>query len=83
LVATDLAAKGLDFPDIKHVINFDMPKDVKKFFLISISIYKNIKRLKVMFIELVEQEDKEKQELLLHLLIKIRMKVFYVISNIY
>lgn len=28
LVATDVAAKGLDFPDIKHVINYDMPKDV-------------------------------------------------------
>jgi ATP-dependent RNA helicase DDX41 len=28
LVATDLAAKGLDFPSIKHVINFDMSKDV-------------------------------------------------------
>jgi ATP-dependent RNA helicase DDX41 len=27
-VATDVAAKGLDFPDIKHVINYDMPKDV-------------------------------------------------------
>jgi superfamily II DNA/RNA helicase len=25
LVATDIAAKGLDFPDIQHVINFDMP----------------------------------------------------------
>jgi ERCC4-related helicase len=29
LVATDIAAKGLDFPDVKHVINFDMPKEVK------------------------------------------------------
>jgi ATP-dependent RNA helicase DDX41 len=28
LVATDVAAKGLDFPDIQHVINYDMPKDV-------------------------------------------------------
>lgn len=27
-MATDVAAKGLDFPDIKHVINYDMPKDV-------------------------------------------------------
>ena len=25
LVATDVAAKGLDFPDIQHVINFTMP----------------------------------------------------------
>jgi ATP-dependent RNA helicase DDX41 len=28
LVATDVAAKGLDFPDIKHIINYDMPKSV-------------------------------------------------------
>lgn len=28
LVATDIGAKGLDFPDVQHVINFDMPKDV-------------------------------------------------------
>lgn len=31
LVATDIAAKGLDFPDIKHVINFDMPKDIESY----------------------------------------------------
>ena len=29
LVATDVAAKGLDFPDIQHVINFDMPSRSK------------------------------------------------------
>ena len=28
LVATDLAAKGLDFSNVKHVINYDMSKDV-------------------------------------------------------
>jgi ATP-dependent RNA helicase DDX41 len=28
LVATDIVSKGLDFPDIKHVINFDMPKHI-------------------------------------------------------
>jgi ATP-dependent RNA helicase DDX41 len=29
LVATDIAAKGLDFPDIQHVINFDMPAEIE------------------------------------------------------
>jgi ATP-dependent RNA helicase DDX41 len=31
LVATDIAAKGLDFPDIQHVINFDMPKEIENY----------------------------------------------------
>ncbi len=28
MVATDLAARGIDVPQIQHVINFDLPKDV-------------------------------------------------------
>jgi ATP-dependent RNA helicase DDX41 len=31
MVATDLASKGLDFPDIKHVINYDMPEDIENY----------------------------------------------------
>ncbi|ETV70332.1 hypothetical protein, variant 2 [Aphanomyces astaci] len=31
LVATDIAAKGLDFPDIQHVINFDMPVEIENY----------------------------------------------------
>lgn len=31
LVATDVASKGLDFKDIKHVINYDMPADIEDY----------------------------------------------------
>jgi ATP-dependent RNA helicase DDX41 len=31
LVATDIASKGLDFPDIQHVINYDMPKEIENY----------------------------------------------------
>ncbi|KXN66013.1 P-loop containing nucleoside triphosphate hydrolase protein [Conidiobolus coronatus NRRL 28638] len=31
LVATDIASKGLDFSEIQHVINFDMPKEIEDY----------------------------------------------------
>ena len=31
LVATDVASKGLDFPNIKHIINYDMPNDIENY----------------------------------------------------
>lgn len=31
LVATDIASKGLDFNNIQHVINYDMPTDIENY----------------------------------------------------
>ncbi|CAJ0760246.1 14969_t:CDS:10 [Entrophospora sp. SA101] len=31
LVASDVVSKGLDFPDIQHVINYDMPKEIENY----------------------------------------------------
>ncbi|KAL3777659.1 hypothetical protein ACHAW5_010983 [Stephanodiscus triporus] len=31
LAATDIAAKGLDFADIQHVVNFDMPTEIENY----------------------------------------------------
>jgi len=31
LIATDVAAKGLDFQNIQHVINFDMPTEIENY----------------------------------------------------
>ncbi len=44
LVATDIAAKGLDFPDIQHVINFDMPgtctcSSILEFVIVCFGVY--------------------------------------------
>jgi len=31
LVATNLAARGLDIPSISHVINYDMPENIEEY----------------------------------------------------
>ena len=31
LVATDVASKGLDFTNVQHVVNYDMPADIENY----------------------------------------------------
>jgi len=39
LVATDIASKGLDFPNIQHVVCYDMPDDIENYGQLSLCFY--------------------------------------------
>lgn len=41
LVATDVASKGLDFPAIQHVVNYDMPEEIENYgkAIMSVSVF--------------------------------------------
>jgi reverse gyrase len=38
LVATDVASRGLDLPEVRHVINFDLPTDGKSYMDIALHV---------------------------------------------
>jgi Helicase conserved C-terminal domain len=49
-VATDVASKGLDFVNIQHVINYDMPDDIENYGIEEINGYKKIHTFKADFL---------------------------------
>ena len=57
-MATAVAARGLDIPSVKHVINFDMPSDIEEYVHRSDGHMINIEPDKIMpFAESEEREE--------------------------
>lgn len=48
-MATDVASKGLDFAEIQHVINYDMPKEIEDYGMSILKITKSRHVVKTLF----------------------------------
>jgi hypothetical protein len=60
LIATDVAARGLDIQDIQFVVNIDVRTMLLLFFFSIIDKYSFQIKLKIMYIVLVEQHEVKK-----------------------
>lgn len=81
LVATDIASKGLDFQEIKHVINFDMPLEIDTYIhRIGRTGRRGVKGLATTFLN--RNCDEQILLDLKHILIEAKQKVPLILANI-
>jgi ATP-dependent RNA helicase DDX41 len=67
LVATDVASKGLDFPEIKHVVNYDLPEEIENYIHRIGRTGASHFSFNILILENLEQAEEERLGLLPHL----------------